>query len=240
MRKAIVINGSPQAEKGNTARILAPFIEGMEAGGAQVELFHAGRLEIKPCSGELHCWYEEPGLCIHPDGMQALYPLLRQAETLVLATPVYIPLPGEMQNFLNRLCPLLEPVLETRDGRTRARFHSDVAITRIALVVTSGWWEVGNCDTVVRIAREIAADAGVEFAGALLRPHVHLIWKRGEPTKEGQAVLEAVRKAGQELIKSGAMSRETLSAVGQPLCGQEEYLQASNRSYRKAAGEAAE
>jgi multimeric flavodoxin WrbA len=235
MRKAIVINGSPRGEKGNTARLLAPFIEGMEAAGAEVQLFHAACLVIKPCSGELHCWYEDPGRCIRTDEMEVLYPLLRQAETLVLATPVYIPLPGEMQNFLNRLCPLIEPRLETRDGRTRARLRADVAIARIGLVVTSGWWEAENCDTVVRIAREIAADADVEFAGALLRPHSSLIWEKGKPTEKGQAVLEAVRRAGQELIASGSICRETLVAVRQPLCSQEEYRQAANRSYDQAS-----
>jgi multimeric flavodoxin WrbA len=240
MREAVVINGSPHAERGNTARVLAPFIEGMEAAGAEVQLFHASRLEIKPCSGELYCWYEKPGQCIHADEMQTLYPVLHRAETLVLATPVYIPLPGEMQNFLNRLCPLLEPLLETRGGRTRARFRADVAIARIALVVTSGWWEAGNCDTVVRIARELAADAGVELAGALLRPHAHLIWEKGKPTEEGQVVLEAVRRAGLELIANGSISQETLIAARRPLCGQEEYRQAFNRSYGRASGGAAE
>ncbi len=240
MKEAVVINGSPQAEKGNTTRIMAPFIEGMETAGVKVRLFYAACLQIKPCSGELDCWYEKPGQCIHADEMYTLYPLLRRAETLVLATPVYIPLPGEMQNFLNRLCPLLEPLLETRGGRTRARFRADVAISRIALVVTSGWWEAGNCDTLVRIAQELAADAGVEFAGALLRPHAHLIWVKGKPTSKGEAVLEAVRRAGQELIESGAMSQETLIQAGQPLCGQEEYRQAFNSSTIGASVRAAE
>ncbi len=240
MRKAVVINGSPRAERGNTARLLAPFIEGMEAAGAEVRLFHAARLTIKPCSGELHCWYENPGHCIHTDEMEVLYPLLRQAETLVLATPVYIPLPGEMQNFLNRLCPLVEPVLETRDGRTQARFRPDVIIARIALVTTSGWWEAGNCDTVVHIVQELAAKAGVEFGGALLRPHADLIWEKGKPTEKGQVVLEVVRRAGNELIASGSIDRETLIAAGRPLCGQEEYRLAWNRSSSRTSGDAAE
>lgn len=200
MKKAVVINGSPQAERGNTGRALAPFIEGMEAAGAEVQLFHAGRMKIKPCSGELDCWNKKPGQCIHADEMQALYPALRRAETLVLATPVFIPLPGEMQNLLNRLCPLVEPLLETRDGRTRARFRADVAITRIALVTTSGWWEAGNCDTVVRIAQELAAHANVQFAGALVRPHAHLISKKHkkrikkEGTKQKNEQLSKLKK----------------------------------------------
>jgi len=109
--------------------------------------------------------------------MQMLYPKLRGADILVLVTPVYIPLPGEMQDFINRLCPLIEPVLEWRDGRTRARFHEDVKIRQIVLVSASGWWEKGNFDTVVRIAEELAKDANVEFGGAILRPHASFLVK---------------------------------------------------------------
>ena len=110
-------------------------------------------------------------------------PTLREADILVLATPVYIPLPGEMQNLINRLCPLVKPKLETREGRTRARFHDEVRIQRIALVSTGGWWEKGNFGTVGRIAQELAESASVKFAGALLRPHAGLMRRQGELTR---------------------------------------------------------
>jgi multimeric flavodoxin WrbA len=122
--KVIAINGSPRMEKGHTALILTPFIQGMVDAKSEVELFYARSLKVKPCTcGEMYCWYTKAGECCIKDDMQLLYPQLREANILILATPVYIPLPGEMQNFINRLCPLIEPFLENRQGRTRARFH---------------------------------------------------------------------------------------------------------------------
>ncbi|MCJ7621160.1 MAG: flavodoxin family protein, partial [Anaerolineae bacterium] len=197
--------------------------------GADVELFYASRLDVEPCTGEFHCWYEKPGECYIKDDMELLYPKLRAAESLVLATPVYIPLPGEMQNFINRLCPLIDPTLETREGRTRARFHEDVKINKIVLVSTSGWWEMGNFDTVERIARELAEDAGVEFAGAVLRPYAYLMRESGVLTQEGEAVQEAARKAGYELAKEGRMKQESLEQVSRPLISQEEFRLRSNQ-----------
>jgi len=222
MSKVVAINGSPRMEKGNTFLVLAPFLQGMKEAGAEVELFYASRLDVEPCTGEFSCWNEKPGECYIEDDMQDLYPRLREAEILVLATPVYIPLPGEMQNLINRLCPLIDPALETRDGRTRARFHEDVVINKIVLVSSSGWWEMGNFDTVVRIARELAEDASVEFAGAVLRPHAYLMKEAGELTVEGKAVQEAARRAGYELVKEGSMKQETLDMVSRPLISQEE------------------
>ena len=223
MEKAFAINGSPRMEKGNTARVLASFLQGIRDAGCDVELLYASRLTIKPCScGVMYCWNEVPGECCIKDDMQMLYPELRKADILILATPVYIPLPGDMQNILNRLCPLLDPVLEFREGRTRARFRKDIRIRKFVLVSTSGWWEVGNFGTVVRVVEEIAEVASVEFAGAVLRPHAHLMIENGELTQDGEAVLNAAQSAGYELIRENGMSKETLEKISRPLISQED------------------
>ena len=230
MSKVVAINGSPRMEKGYTHMILTPFLQGMKDAGADVELFYARRLQVEPCTGEFQCWYgKNAGECYIDDDMQMLYPKLRAAETLVLATPVYIPLPGEMQNVINRLVALIEPMLETREGRTRARFHQDVMIQRFVLVSTSGWWEMGNFDTVVRIAEELAEGASVEFAGAVLRPHAFLMKKDGELTEDGRGVQQAATRAGSELIRDGKMDPETLEQVSRPLISQEELRQRYNQ-----------
>jgi len=211
-------------ERGNTAMVLNPFVEGMMDAGSHVELFYASRLKVKPCAcGTMYCWTEMPGECCIKDKMELLYPRLKESDILVLAAPVYIPLPGDMQNIINRLCPLLDPVLEFRKGRTRAIFRKDGRIRAIVLVSTGGWWEKGNFGTVVRIVKELAEDASVNFAGAVLRPHVHAMRRKGELTQDGRAVLNAVRKAGYELVKDGAMKRETLEAISRPLISRAEF-----------------
>jgi multimeric flavodoxin WrbA len=198
--------------------VLDPFIEGMMGAGSQVELFYASRLKVKPCAcGTLYCWTQMPGECCIKDEMQLLYPKLKEAEVLVLATPVYIPLPGAMQDIINRLCPLLDPVLEFRRGRTRAVFRKGVRIRAIVLVSTGGWWEKGNFGTLVRIVKELAEDTSVKFVGAVLRPHVDSMRRGGELTQDGRAVLNAVRRAGSELVRNGVMRQETLATISRPL-----------------------
>ena len=230
MKKVIAINGSPRKEKGNTATVLTSFIQGLTESGAEVEVFYATKLKVKPCAcGGMQCWYESPGECCINDDMQLIYPKLKAAEILIIATPVYIPLPGDMQNVINRLCPLVEPYLEYRKGRTRARFHQDVNIQKMVLVSTGGWWERENMSTVVRIVEELAEDASVEFGGAILRPHAFLMKKDGTVTEEGEEILSAVKKAGIELIKANKMSQETLEFISRPLIAEEELRQRYNQ-----------
>ena len=59
--KVLVFNGSPNMDKGNTALILSPFVEGMREEGVEVELQYVKRLKINPCQGEMNCWLKTPG-----------------------------------------------------------------------------------------------------------------------------------------------------------------------------------
>ena len=223
MVKALAINGSPRKDKGNTAMVLTPFIHGVTEAGAEVDLFYASKLKLKPCScGNMHCWYKSPGDCCIDDEMQLLYPKLKEADILIIATPVYIPLPGAMQNVINRLCPLVEPYLEFRQDRTRARFREDVNIKKIVLVSTGGWWEKENMDTVVRIVKELAEDSSVEFGGAILRPHAFAMKQEGQFTKEGEEIVEELRKIGNELINDGIMNPGSIELISRPLISEKE------------------
>jgi multimeric flavodoxin WrbA len=227
--RVFAVNGSPRMGRGSTELVLDAFLSGMTDAGADVERIYAHRIRLKPCAcGEMHCWYTTPGACCIRDGMDDVLSKLRFADTLVLATPVYIPLPERMQTFVNRLCPVIEPRLTFVGGRTRGQLRDGYALRRFVAVVTGDWWEPENGDTVVRIVEELAADAGVEFAGALVRPHALLMRNEAGPTQAGQAVLDAARRAGRELAATGCMNPATLAEVSRPLVAEEELRRVYN------------
>jgi len=235
VRRVVAINGSPRMEKGDTAMVLDPFLRGLEEAGADVELVYAERLDVRPCTcGRMHCWYGTPGTCCFRDGMQDLLGRIAQADTLVLATPVYIPLPGKMQDVVNRLCPLMEPRLEFREGRTRSRFRDGVALRRMVLVATGGWWEAGNFDTVTRIVEDLSATAGVAFTGAVIRPHAFVMRARGELSKTGRAIQGELQQAGRELAETGALRPETLASIRRPLVSEERLRRMYNEELANA------
>ena len=231
MTRVFAINGSARMEKGNTHKMLTAFLEGMKDANAQVETVYAKRLKIRPCTGSFHCWYTKVGECIHSDDMDSLFPKLREADILVLATPVYLPLPSGIQNFLNRLMPIVEPVLEFHEGRTRAKFHDDVKISKMVLISVGGWWEKENLGIVVRIVEDIARDVSVEFSGAILRPHAFLM---NENKERGEEVLSAAKNAGAQLVREGKISPDTLETISQPLISEEELRERYNKMYQNA------
>ena len=201
----------------------------MVEAGADVDVIYASELKADPCTcGRMYCWNVNPGICCIKDVMQDLYPRLTETDILILATPMYIPFPGDMQNLVNRLCPLIDPRLTYTNGRMRAMPRSPVAIRKIALVATSGWWEKGNLDTLTLIARELAADMGVEFSGAIIRPHAYYIRHKGNVTPGGQKVLDAVKRAGRMLIEQGQIPVELIDIISQPLVSVEQWMQDQN------------
>ncbi len=82
------LQGSPR-KKGNTNYLLNLVLEEAANHGAETELVQVPQKNIKPCIGCANC--ERKGFCsIDDDDMTAeMYPLLRRAELVILATPIY-------------------------------------------------------------------------------------------------------------------------------------------------------
>ena len=107
MKKAVVINGSPRIDKGNTAALLEPFMEGMRSAGANISLYYADKMRVHPCTcGHMACWNAHPGVCVFHDEMDKLLLELASAELCVFGVPVYIQLPSAFQSVLNRMVPI--------------------------------------------------------------------------------------------------------------------------------------
>ncbi|MBU0733909.1 MAG: NAD(P)H-dependent oxidoreductase, partial [Proteobacteria bacterium] len=80
------LQGSPRT-KGNTTVLLSAFLAEAERLGALTRLVHVAKKEISPC---LECGTcERKGFCPIDDEMQQIYPLLRQAEIIAMATPIF-------------------------------------------------------------------------------------------------------------------------------------------------------
>ncbi|MBP5274991.1 MAG: flavodoxin family protein [Abditibacteriota bacterium] len=107
--KVLILNGSPR-QKGNTAAMCAAFKEGAEAAGHSVEIMNVGRMDIKGCRACEYCHGKGNGECALKDDMQKIYPLLREAEFVVLASPVYYFAPSaQLQAAVQRFYALMRP-----------------------------------------------------------------------------------------------------------------------------------
>jgi len=81
------LQGSPR-KKGNTNFLLTSFLQVAEQMGARSIMVDVTRKHIEPCKEYVVC--EKKGFCpIHDDMENEIYPLLRQAEVVILSTPIF-------------------------------------------------------------------------------------------------------------------------------------------------------
>ena len=232
--KAIAINSSPSMEKGNTAVILNPFLDGIREAGAEVEIFYTKKLDIKPCQGEFNCWLKTPGICFQKDDMEMLRPKMGEADIWVLATPLYVDgMSGPMKNLLDRIIPGAQPFFELRDDHIRHPGRGEGKQRKMVLVSNCGFWELDNFDALVVHARAICKNTNMEFAGALLRPHGPTLGPMSEEGAPVQDVLTAATEAGRQLVRDGRISPDTLSTVSRELMPRDAYIQIINQNFQQ-------
>ncbi len=100
--QVLVLNGSPRPN-GNTKGMVDAFRDGAVSAGHRVDVVDVCRLKINGCLACEYCHTKGHGDCIQKDDMQKVYDLLKEAEMLVLASPIYYHgITGQLKCVLDR------------------------------------------------------------------------------------------------------------------------------------------
>lgn len=94
------LQGSPRTD-GNTNLLLSTFLAEAESLGAKTCKIEVAKKRIIPCQNCGTC--EQEGFCAIADDMNDLYPLLRRADIIVMATPIFFyGATAQMKAFIDR------------------------------------------------------------------------------------------------------------------------------------------
>lgn len=87
-KKVLILMGSPR-KAGNTAVLSEHLARGAQNAGANAQTLFLQALDINPCTGCNQCQGEDAAGCVVEDAMQEIYPKLREADSIVFASPIY-------------------------------------------------------------------------------------------------------------------------------------------------------
>ena len=105
------LQGSPR-KKGNTNFLISTFMDAAKRLGAQTLTIDVTQKNIIPCKEYTVC--EKKGTCpIDDDVRDEIYPLLRQAEVVVVATPIFF------YNMSAQLKAVVDPTRQQQLGHHR-------------------------------------------------------------------------------------------------------------------------
>lgn len=148
--KVLILNGSPHPN-GNTKALADAFKEGAESKGHDVTEVDAARMNIHGCLGCEYCHTRGNGRCIQDDDMQKIYPLLQQADVLVLASPIYYHgFSGQLKCTIDRFYAIGGP--------------GELKLKKIAMLLSSGAGNVYD-GAVYSFKRDFVGFLGLEDAG---------------------------------------------------------------------------
>jgi multimeric flavodoxin WrbA len=106
MNKIVAFMGSPR-KKGNVDTIIDEIIKGVNANNVYVKKYYLNDMNIKGCQGCLYC--RKNPTCAFKDDMVEVYEDIKDAEYVIIGTPVYIcQVSAQTKLLLDRFYPLTE------------------------------------------------------------------------------------------------------------------------------------
>ncbi|MDE5770117.1 MAG: flavodoxin family protein [Ruminococcus sp.] len=121
-KKIIILNGSPHT-KGNTSALTAEFTKGAESAGHTVTEFFLGSMNINGCKGCFGGGKTPESPCVQKDDMEKIYPFYKEADIVVLASPLYYwTISGQLKCAFDRLFAVAECDPDYRNPKKESIF----------------------------------------------------------------------------------------------------------------------
>ena len=156
----LILQGSPRAN-GNTAWMAEEYRKAAEAAGHKVTLVDVAHKKIAGCMACEYCHGKGNGACVQKDDMQELYPLLAEAEVLVLATPIYyFTMSAQIQAPIQRIYNMNKPGKLKKAAMLLSSYSPNVydgAINEYRGII--GYWGVADTGIVSAKIDEQKTDA---------------------------------------------------------------------------------
>ncbi len=214
--KVLAVNSSPRGEgQSKTELLLNYLVEGMREAGAEVEVVDLRKKKIRYCSGCFTCWTKTPGLCIHQDDMtRELFPKWLDSDLVVYASPLYhYTINAAMKAFIERTLPVLQPFFQQHDDTTHHPLRQPTP--KAVVLSVAGFPEMKVFDLLSSWARFIFGRGG-NLVAEIYRPAAESLPYLGE---KAQAIFEAIRQAGREIVVDANVSPETMAQITQDFVG---------------------
>lgn len=107
-KNIVILNGSPR-KSGNTSASVKAFTQGAEEAGNTVTEFFLDGMDIHGCKGCFGGDNSRECPCVQKDDMAKIYPAVKSADVVVLASPFYYwNMSGQLRTAVDRLFALEE------------------------------------------------------------------------------------------------------------------------------------
>ena len=204
---AIGLMGSPR-KNGNTNYLLSLLMDELSRLGARTETIKVNDHDIIPCRGCGYC--EKKGFCVIQDTMSKdIYPLFRQADVIVAATPIFF------YNATAQLKVIIDRSQALWSRKYALRLSDPGCKFRRGFLLSVGATKGKNLFDGLALTMKYFFDAaGAGFDGMLTYRHIE---KPGDMAKH-PSVSEDIKTAAQNLLNPLSARKKILFACRENAC----------------------
>jgi multimeric flavodoxin WrbA len=165
MNKVLGVGGSPR-KGGNSDILMGQLLKGAGDEGATTGEIRLRDYQFQPCRGCEQC--RKNGQCTGLlDGMQLIYPKIREARGLVVVTPVYsYNMTALMKSFIDRLYSFYN-FSKQRPGHWSSQLAGQGRKAVIAVIGEQAGRQEGGMDLTLETLRRSIEALGYEIIGEL-------------------------------------------------------------------------
>ncbi len=193
MKKVLGIGGSPR-KGGNSDILIKRLLKGARDGGVAAEEVQLRDYQFQPCIGCERCRQDKRCTGLQ-DGMQLIYPKIREASGMILICPIYsYNVTAIMKAFIDRLYCFYD-FSDERPGHWSSQLAGQGRKAVIAVVGEQADREGGGMDLTLETMRRSIIALGYEVIGEL---PVLGIFHKGK-VREHPQVLEQAEALGKQL-----------------------------------------
>lgn len=236
--KVVVLNSSPRGDKGYTDFYLKPFIDGMKK-HTEVEVLYLNEYKINPCKGCFSCWMNKPGECVYheKDDFTGLADKLYPADVIVYAFPIYADgMPGILKNYFDRSVSRAYPYII--DGLNGVRHPRRYIKENQSMIIFSicGFFENKNFKPVQVFFNALAHNRHCPVIAEIYRTTAVGLYGNPFLFKMQNEVIDALGKAGEEVMENGKINRKTKRTITQRIKGTKKDMTKINEWWNEKKG----
>jgi len=183
-KRVLILLGSPR-KAGNSALLAEQLAKGAASGGARVETLFIQDLDINPCTGCNRCQGQEAQGCVIDDAMHDIYDMLKEARSIVFASPVYwFSVTAQLKTVIDRLYAVGGGQRNILKGKNFA----------VLLTYADSDPFTSGAVNALRMFQDISAYLGTSLAGTVYGS----AWEAGE-ISTNKALLKEAYELGEKL-----------------------------------------
>lgn len=229
--KFVAINGSHRGSSGNTNIMITAFFKGVQAAGAETVNICLAEKNIKYCRACKACWFINPGQCVIKDDMTEIIPLIKEADVLVLATPLYFDnISSMLKTFMDRMIVLGSPYWE-KDKHGECRHLTAISPPKLMMLANCGYPERSQFQVISHWIKRVARNMNTELTGEIYASQGALLSSQVEVVRPIISnYLQVLEMAGKEIVTGMRLSEQTQKLLEQNFIPDEIYIQEVKRN----------